>query len=240
MNGNIKKVSVSFVIFIIINAIMIFGTVGNVLAIENKSINESVDRSLGPVLGSTDSTSELKASVSLHGEKTDVILGENIQIKLSAVNLITNPVMRVQVILIPPSGMSVTSSEFSKSGAGQFTTNYDLAPGDGKDIEIKIKANQIGNFDVTGRIIYYLGNETDKVEDSTQNLLIKVRGPLTPTNQKVNEKNEKISEKPKSPNYILDKNKIGAGYSGIVFTIIMFGLIVYMSYLLAKRMKKYK
>ena len=40
------------------------------------------------------------ASVLLHGEKTDVILGEGIILKLSAVNIITNPVMAVQVILI--------------------------------------------------------------------------------------------------------------------------------------------
>ncbi len=61
------------------------------------------------------------ASVELHGEKTDVFLGDDIILKLSAVNIITKPVMTVQVILIPPSGMSVTSSEFVTSGAGQFT-----------------------------------------------------------------------------------------------------------------------
>lgn len=55
------------------------------------------------------------ASVSLHGEKTDVVMGEDILLRLSAVNLITKPKMHVQVIIIPPSGMSVTSSEFSKS-----------------------------------------------------------------------------------------------------------------------------
>ncbi|MFH1323367.1 MAG: hypothetical protein ABIH80_06020 [Methanobacteriota archaeon] len=50
------------------------------------------------------------ASVVLHGEKTDAVLGEDIILKLSAVNIITKPVMTVHVILIPPSGMSVTSS----------------------------------------------------------------------------------------------------------------------------------
>jgi len=50
------------------------------------------------------------ASVQLHGEKTNVVLGEDILLKLSAVNLITKPTMHVQVIIIPPSGMSVTSS----------------------------------------------------------------------------------------------------------------------------------
>ncbi|GFO96332.1 hypothetical protein ig2599ANME_0520 [groundwater metagenome] len=124
----------------------------------------------------TPSTISVKsASASLHGEKTDVVLGEDILLKLSAVNLITKPKMHVQVIIIPPSGMSVTSSEFSKSGAGQFTSNYELEPGDGKDIEVRIKSNQVGDFNVNGRIVYYFGDEKDKAEDYTLNLPVKVR-----------------------------------------------------------------
>ncbi|MFA4957030.1 MAG: LamG-like jellyroll fold domain-containing protein [Candidatus Methanoperedens sp.] len=115
------------------------------------------------------------ASVNLHGEKTDVVMGEDILLRLSAVNLITKPKMHVQVIIIPPSGMSVTSSEFSKSAAGQFTTNYQLEPGDGKDIEVRIRSNQVGDFNVNGRIIYYFGDEKEKAEDQTLNLPIKVR-----------------------------------------------------------------
>jgi hypothetical protein len=115
------------------------------------------------------------ASVSLHGEKTDVVMGEDILLRLSAVNLITKPKMHVQVIIIPPSGMSVTSSEFSKSAAGQFTANYQLEPGDGKDIEVRIRSNQVGDFNVNGRIIYYFGDDKEKAEDQTLNLPIKVR-----------------------------------------------------------------
>src|SRR5665647_2763882 len=37
------------------------------------------------------------ASVSLHGEKTQVVSGEDILLRLSAVNLITKPLMHVQV-----------------------------------------------------------------------------------------------------------------------------------------------
>jgi hypothetical protein len=62
-------------------------------------------------------------------------LGEDILLELSAVNLITKPPMSVQVMIYPPSGMSVTGSEFVKSGAGIYTTTYTLNPGDGKDIE---------------------------------------------------------------------------------------------------------
>lgn len=115
------------------------------------------------------------ASVSLYGEKTDVVIGEDILLKLSAVNLITKPMMHVQVIIIPPSGMSVTSSEFVQSGAGQFTTTYELEPGKGRDIEVSIRSNQIGDFNVNGRIIYYFGDDKVKAEDHTLPLPIKVR-----------------------------------------------------------------
>ncbi|MCK5108824.1 MAG: hypothetical protein KAR25_03955 [Methanosarcinales archaeon] len=120
------------------------------------------------------------ASVQLHGEKTDVVLGEDILLKLSAVNLITKPTMHVQVIIIPPSGMSVTSSAFAKSGAGQYTTTYELEPGSGKDIEVAIRSNQVGDFDVNGRIIYYFGNDREDAEDHMLTLPITVRAEAEP------------------------------------------------------------
>lgn len=122
------------------------------------------------------------ASVQLYGEKTDVVLGEDILLKLSAVNLISKPTMHVQVIILPPSGMSVTSSEFVESGAGQFTTTYEISPGKGRDIEIGIKSNQIGEFEVQGRIIYYFNNDSSQAEDHTLKLPIRVRaGAENPT-----------------------------------------------------------
>ncbi|NLN44765.1 MAG: CUB domain-containing protein [Methanosarcina sp.] len=121
------------------------------------------------------------ASVQLYGEKTDITLGEDILLRLSAVNLITKPTMHVQVILLPPSGMSVTSSEFIQSGAGQYTTTYELEPGAGKDIEVRIKSNQIGDFDVNGRVIYYFEGDLENAEDHKLILPIKVKEG-TPSN----------------------------------------------------------
>ena len=115
------------------------------------------------------------ASVNLYGEKTDVVLREDILLRLSAVNLITKPPMSVQVIIIPPSGMSVTSVEFVESGAGQYTTTYELEPGKGRDIEVRIKSNQVGDFLVEGRIVYYFGDDITTGEDHTLTLPIKVR-----------------------------------------------------------------
>ena len=128
-------------------------------------------------VSAAENTTAPSASVELHGEKTDVILGEDIVLKLSAVNIITKPMMTVQVILIPPSGMSVTSSEFVTSGAGQFTSTYNISTGAGRDIEVRIKTNQAGDFEVRGRVIYYFGNNQSTAEDRTLSLPIKVRTP---------------------------------------------------------------
>lgn len=121
-------------------------------------------------------TSIPSASVELYGEKTDVDIGEDIILKLSAVNLITKPQMTLQVILIPPSGMSVTSSDFVTSGAGQYTSTYKLEPGGARDIEVRIKTSQAGDFKVKGRIVYYYGDDKNSTaEDHTLELPIKVR-----------------------------------------------------------------
>ncbi|AKB77565.1 RNA-binding proteins (RRM domain) [Methanosarcina horonobensis HB-1 = JCM 15518] len=120
------------------------------------------------------------ASVDLHGEKTEVILGEDILLKLSAVNLITKPTMNVQVILIPPSGTTVSSSEFVQSGAGQYTTTYELEPGKGRDIEVRIESAQVGDFNVKGRVVYYFGDDIENAEDYTLDLPIKVKEKSEP------------------------------------------------------------
>jgi uncharacterized repeat protein (TIGR01451 family)/PGF-CTERM protein len=120
------------------------------------------------------------ASVHLHGEKTDVVMGEDILLKLAAVNLITKPTMHVQVIITPPSGMSVTSSEFVQSGAGLFTASYEIEPGVGRDIEVKMRSNQVGDFVVNGRIVYYFGDDMDNAEDHMLTLPITVRAGAEP------------------------------------------------------------
>ncbi|MFQ6120505.1 MAG: BatD family protein [Methanosarcinales archaeon] len=121
------------------------------------------------------------ATVYLYGEKTDVVLGEDILLRLAAVNLITKPTMTVQVIIIPPSGMSVTSTGFVKSGAGLYTSTYTLQPGDGKDIVVSIKANQVGDFEVKGSIVYYFGSDKEKAEYRELKLPIKVRPKIEKT-----------------------------------------------------------
>jgi hypothetical protein len=126
----------------------------------------------------------------------------------SVVNLITKPPMSVQVMIYPPSGMSVTGSEFVTSGAGIYTTTYTLNPGDGKDIEVHIKSNQVGDFNVKRRIVYYFGKEKDKAEDQTLNLPIKVRKEAGQT--------APLDSTPKTPGFAGE-----LAISGILFVLLL-------------------
>jgi len=132
------------------------------------------------------------AIVLLHGDKTEVELGEESVFTLSVVNSIKNPdTMQAQVTIITPSGMSVTSSEFSTSGVGLFTRNVSIARGDQLPIIVSIKSNQVGeNFTVKGVIGYYFGENLSTYEECTIAQSIKVK-PATATPAQ--------TETPKSP-----------------------------------------
>ncbi len=127
------------------------------------------------IVGNLADISKYSASINFYGEKTDVYLGEDILLKLSIVNLVSNPKMTAQVIILPSSGMSVTSAEFTQVSAGQFAANYELNPGDGRDIEIKLRSNQVGEFNIKGRVVYYFGNDSGNTQDYVLDLPVKVR-----------------------------------------------------------------
>ncbi|MCZ7355682.1 MAG: hypothetical protein O8C66_03370 [Candidatus Methanoperedens sp.] len=126
---------------------------------------------------------ELSASVSLHREKINVVVGEDVLLRLSVVNLITKPVMNVQVIIKPPSGMSVASTEFTQGAAGQYTSTYKLEPGATRDIEVRLKPNEIGDFVVEGWVVYYFGDDikTKKEEILKEPITVRSAGEITST-----------------------------------------------------------
>lgn len=103
-----------------------------------------------------------KVSVDLHGERTNIELGQQSLLKGSIVSFNTNrDKMHAQVIIIPPSGVSVVAADFVKSPAGQYTSDFELDPGKGKDIEVTIIPNEAGEFKVTSKITYYFGDNKD-------------------------------------------------------------------------------
>ena len=100
-------------------------------------------------------------SVFLDIQSTDVTTGQDIVIDISASNLINNPAMTVKVVLLIPAGLSLTSDNFTEDDGEQYTAIYNVEPGDMRQIEILIKSNQAGDFDIFGELSYYFGdNET--------------------------------------------------------------------------------
>jgi len=117
-----------------------------------------------------------KASVDLHGERTNIEMGQQVLLKGSIVSFNTNVnKMHAQVIIIPPSGFSVASADFVKSPAGQYTSDFELDPGKGKDIEVTIIPNEAGEFNVVAKITYYFGEDKNTGEYEETKLPIKVR-----------------------------------------------------------------
>lgn len=120
-------------------------------------------------------------SINLYSDKTNISRGESVYIKLSAVNSFTNPTMHIQVNLIPQSGLSVFSSDYIDSGNGQYTSTFDIKPGQNNAIKLGILANQEGTFNVKGWAHYYYGNNIADAEDYQLNLPIFVSEPQTKT-----------------------------------------------------------
>jgi len=107
---------------------------------------------------------------------SDVIkakVGQEFSLTLSVVNLIKNPNMTLQVILRPPSGMSVVSSEFAQVGMGQYSGTFFVKPGGSKAVKINVMPNNAGNFTIRGTIVYYFGN--DKKNATVKEVSIPIR-----------------------------------------------------------------
>jgi subtilase family serine protease len=105
-----------------------------------------------------------EASVHLSCQSKQVAPGEDIVLNLNAVNPTTNPTMTVKLILEVPPEMSVTSPELIKGDDGQYNASYSVAPGDIRQMELIMIANQEGNFDITGLLTYSLDGEDSPVD----------------------------------------------------------------------------
>jgi len=87
--------------------------------------------------------------------RTTINKGEDAIFTLSAVNPIGNPSMTVQLILKPPSGVSVTSSSFAKAGSGIYTCTQAIESGDNvRSIEVHLTGNQAGTHEIESEVYY--------------------------------------------------------------------------------------
>ena len=95
--------------------------------------------------------------VDLYGHETDVFVGDEIILYLSAVNPITSPgTLIVQLTLRIPSGWSITSSGFGHGAGGLRTNTYEIEQGPSQRvIDVNILANEPFEGVVEGKIDYY-------------------------------------------------------------------------------------
>ncbi len=160
-------------------------------------------------------TPSKNASVTLHMDKTTMVVGDMVSLTLTVQPIITtSTAMTAQIILIPPSGMTVISSDFSQTSGGQYSLIDKIEPGKSRSVAAKLKANEIGEFDVEGYAIYYFGEDKASQERVDFKKPIKVTSPATPAETPI------TVETPESP------NKGAKTIIGIVVLILVL-LIIY-------------
>ncbi|RZN42516.1 MAG: PEGA domain-containing protein [Methanosarcinales archaeon] len=115
--------------------------------------------------------------------RTAINKGEDAIFTLSAVNSIGNPPMTVQLILKPPSGVSVTSSSFAKAGAGIYTCTQTIKPGDNvRSIEVRLTGNQIGTHKIASEVYYqFEGSPKSPTRYETLTLIVEPGYAPAPT-----------------------------------------------------------
>ncbi len=137
---------------------------------------EAIDADVNPHRNSKDvpiRVSKKGPSVIFQATKNIIKIGENAIFTLGALNPIGNPNMSVQLILKTPNGISVSGSSFAETGAGMYTTTYEIEPGDNmKYITLNLLGNEIGNHNVEAEIHYTIQGENTVIQNKVLQLEI--------------------------------------------------------------------
>lgn len=122
------------------------------------------------IIRTNDPGSEAPAQpyVDLYAQKTEVNVGEEIILYLTAINPVTSPgTLVIQLTLRVPSGWSITSSGFGTGSGGVRTNSYEIQQGaNQRSINISIIANQGFEGNLEANIdYYYIGDEANTFSD---------------------------------------------------------------------------
>lgn len=132
-----------------------------------------------PIVAKADTPKPVGPYVNLYGQKTDVLIGDEVILILSVVNPITSPGdLVVQLTLGIPSGWSVTSTEFSTATTGLATAVYWVEKGAQRHISVNLRANEPYQGQITGNIDYYVeGDETKHHTESSLPVIAQEEAP---------------------------------------------------------------
>ncbi len=125
-------------------------------------------------------------SITLHAERTSILVGEEVALKLSILSPIGKPKLEFQIILTPPSGMSVGGQEFSETG-GIYSQKGSIEPGVSRFVDIKLKANEAGDKEVEAKVRYYFWADVSNITEITTSRKIIVSSEAAPTTTRSDE-----------------------------------------------------
>lgn len=126
-----------------------------------------------------DTSDPVEPYVNLYGQRTDVLVGDEVILILSVVNPITSPGdLVVQLTLRIPSGWSVTSTEFSTATTGLATAVYRVEKGKQRHISVNLRANEPFQGQIVGNIDYYIeGNNAKHRTESSLPVVARKEAP---------------------------------------------------------------
>jgi hypothetical protein len=105
-------------------------------------------------------------------DKTVGIVGDDVPATLSIANSIAKPEMTVRLILKVPSGMSVSGSLFAEACAGQCLAVVKVGTGELRNIALNLRANQPGQFQMTGDLEWLFSDQPQQVFRKTEVLAV--------------------------------------------------------------------
>ncbi len=153
---------------------------------------ESTTTSTSLELNITD-PAEGQTDVIIHADRTEVSLGDAVELTLTAANSIVKPPMTLKLILRTPSGWSLKGSGFAESCAGQCVATYTVDTGNQRNIDLELVPNQIGRANVEARLEWYFGDDESTLEKRGESLEINVVDRLAVTTETTDSGNSMIT-----------------------------------------------
>jgi hypothetical protein len=105
-----------------------------------------------------------------------ISIGENAVFEMSALNPVGGKEMQVQLTVKPPSGISIYSTNFARSGGGLSEAKYTLPAGSGaKGLSLEIIGNEQGTYQIDADIYYAFPD--GESHSQKQTLTLEVQSP---------------------------------------------------------------
>ena len=142
-----------------------------------------------PILGTIINCAPGQPCIDLHGERTEVVLGDAedlVAFSLSILNSLVQPEMTVSLRLQAPSGWSLSGEGFANECSSQCSATYRVSGGEQKFVEFTGRPNQVGQFRFQGNLEWFFEGGTE-VYGHTETISVTVypgevpQPPPTPT-----------------------------------------------------------